>query len=301
MTSIANNLHTAIEGNHEEQIDIVLVPDECPSSCQVLQASQTSAICVAAEAQSLFQSFLQYMHTTDPSGQFNPNGIKGRQALSHFTYKLDKAVANHFLGDQHCEHVNKQSCQHKQLTEHQLELIEQQNLIAALQAENQQLQLQSQQLGQKVEKLSEELSKRRTQYNNRILVQVFKDHAVAANQERKFFDIVPREQLTEFIPFVRNILLGPAIATQFDTDLAEALAPYLDDEGSISLESSEALYADNNIINLMQHLSDTLYSRAQKGSTFTTLLKRKFPIEQERIPALLNVFNAMGTLESEAA
>lgn len=270
-----------------------------------LQASQSAALNVAAQAQALFQGFLQCLQKTEPQSKLGPFEKKGASMLSHFTKKLDEAVAQHanpanleqFAGSDDAIMASSLDNNSADLS---AQLKEQQGKYHILEARHKALQREHQRLQQTTDHLKRELSQRRTQFNNRILVQVFKDHAESNIQQRNgFFEIIPREQLPEFIPFVRNILLGPAFAEQLDSQINQALSPYIAEDGTIEADAWSPISEDENIITIKKQLADQLYSRSERKVAFDALLRRKSPVSKDKLPALKRIFIKMGHTLSE--
>lgn len=277
------------------KIDITFIPEGCPSNCPVLQSSQSTAMMIAAEAQALFQGFLQCMHKLEPDSQLNPQAQKGSNMLGHFTSKLDLALATEYTHSSQCDYVRDGGTCFKDFNQQiNDEKVRQQQV----QAQNDQLQTQCQSLENKVEQLLDELSKRRSQYNNRILVQILIDQyksLLGVAQNGSFFDLVPRDQLCTFLPFLRNIVLGPAISSTFDHELTLALEQYTDHNGHIAVKIWDKVMADDHINNIMHWLMDALFERSQRKKAFSTLLQRKSPVSEQKLPLLITLFETMGS------
>ncbi|MFT4924265.1 MAG: hypothetical protein ACI8WB_000343 [Phenylobacterium sp.] len=271
---------------------LAMVPEGCPSDCPVLQSSQTTAIQIAAQAQSLFQGFLNCLHKLEPDSEFGPESKKGSTMLGHFTSKLDLALATEYTHASQCDYVQqggtcfKDFNQQKERNDETLE-------------DNALLQSKCQTLENKVERLLNELSKRRTQYNNRVLVQILIDQyktMLDAGDNDSFFDMVPRDQLATFLPFLRNIVLGPAIANQFDAELTVALEQYTDHNGHIDARIWHEVMIDEQVVNIMLWLREALCERSQRRKAFRTLLQRQSPVSEKKLPILIAMFETMGSV-----
>ncbi len=161
----------------KNETDTTYIPEGCPEGCPILLSNQSAAFSIAAQAQSLFQGFLHCLHKTDPNTQFNPHTKKGSFMVGHFTNKLDSALAAEFDSSGKCDYVrNGGTCPHKKLKKLNNDIADEKSRYIEVQSENEKLKSQCDSLEDKVARLLAELSKRRTQYNNRVLVEVFVKH-----------------------------------------------------------------------------------------------------------------------------
>lgn len=279
------------------EIDITFVPEGCPSDCPILTSSQSAALSVAAEAQSLFQGFLRCLDKMLPESRLNPEFKKGAQMLGHFTQKLDHTLSQEYNCSTQCDYVaSGGTCPHKQTEQHQRQNKASQLKVDSLNVENQQLQDKCNELEATVESLVGELSKRRTQYNNRILIEIFEDHYQLsdAGSQGTFFDIVPRERLSDFIPFIRNIVLGPAVSEKFDEQIELAIEPYKNEFGVIPVHKWKGVLKDVDVRHTIEWLTDVLYDRCQRKEAFQSLVRRKSPVSLKKMPQLVALFESMG-------
>lgn len=279
------------------EIDIAYVPQGCPPECPILQSSQSSAFAVAAEAQALFQGFLKCLDKMLPQSQLNPEFKKGAQMLGHFTKKLDSTLAQQYANATQCEFVAGGGvCPHKQFTQLEGEIDIERVKVERLSEENRQLQSQCLELTEQVDTLIGELSKRRTQYNNRILIDIFEAHYRVSDFAGKgsFFDIVPRERLGEFFPFIRNIVLGPAVAEQFDEQIELAIEPFKNEFGVIPVHKWKDLLEDKQVRKVIAWVTDILYERSQRRDAFRSIVRRKSPVSLQKMPKLVALFDSMG-------
>jgi hypothetical protein len=281
----------------------IYIPDGCPPDCPVLQSTQSTAMAVAAQAQSLFQGFLKCLHQQSPDNQFDPDSKKGATMLGHFTNKLDNALAAEFVCSTQCSFVRDGgSCPYDIQKKLNQQLDDNQSRYTKVVDKNQDLLSRCTSLETQVDKLRRDLSKRRSQYNNRILVQIFEDNyaTLITTVDGSFFDLVPREQLVQFLPFLRNIVLGPATANKYDEDLSAALLPFRDNNGYIDIDIWEDVLASPEIVEIMQWIAHLLFQRSQRKDAFRSILLRNSPISQHKMPTLLALFESFGLTSNDS-
>lgn len=279
------------------EVDITYVPHGCPSDCPVLISSQSAALTIAAEAQSLFQGFLKCLDKMLPESQLNPELKKGAQMLGHFTGKLDKVLAQEYSCSTQCDFVaSGGSCPHKRFDKMQRAVTVERIKVTELTAANQQLQSHCDELNEQVNTLIGELSKRRTQYNNRILIDIFEEQYRLSDlcEQGSFFNIVPRERLNDFLPFIRNIVLGPAISERFDEQVELAIEPFKNEFGVVPVHKWKDVLADRQTRKVIAWITDLLYERSQRREAFHSILRRKSPVSVEKMPKLMALFDSMG-------
>ncbi|MCJ8272719.1 MAG: hypothetical protein MJK04_25400 [Psychrosphaera sp.] len=287
----------------KNETDTTFIPEGCPRDGPILVSSQSAAFSIAAQAQSLFQGFLHCLHKTDPNTQFNPNSKKGSSMVGYFTSKLDNALATEYDCSSKCDYVNDGgTCPHKKFKKLNRDIADQKSRYIEVKSENKKLKSQCDSLEDKVSRLLAELSKRRTQYNNRVLVEVFVKHfqqLPRTSKSNSFFDIVPREQLAVFLPFLRKIVLGPAMATKFDAELTQALTPFKDENGSIAVTLWDDVFEDYAVSHIMTWVADALFQRSLRKTAFQTLLQNKSPISAQKVPIFIALIESMETLPAE--
>ncbi len=299
-----------------KQIDLLFVPDGCSPECPILHTAQIAALTMVAESQSLFQGFLKCLDKMQPTFHLDPNETKGASMVEYFTQRLDGTLVGLFHeGGALCHRLNCTSCAFRDTCPSQqasdqssdgslsesavverMELVDK-SLYENAVGYNAQLQSHCQELEEQVEKLLGELAKRRTQYDNRILIQIFEDQYnanLSEEEQGSFFDIVPRERLQDFIPFVRNIVLGPAIAKKFDEQVEMVIEQYKDEHGHIPVGRWEAVLDDAKIRRIMDRTSAILYERSQHKESFHMLIRRKSPVSLQKQGELIRLFQSLG-------
>lgn len=287
-----------------KQIDLFFVPDGCSPECPLLHTSQAAALSMAAQAQSLFQGFLKSLDKIRPGMDMAPESKKGANMMEYFTCKLDQAFVNLYLESDgiiadklQCETCPFASVCHSSqaASAPKPEAVDKELYENAI-VYNAQLQSQCNDLETQVQQLLGELSKRRTQYNNRLLIQIFEDqyNINYPDDEGSFFDIVPRDRLSEFIPFIRNIVLGPAIASQFDEQVEQILESYKDTHGHIPVGDWEKVMDNRRIRKILDQISAMFYERSQHKESFRMLIHRKSPVAPQKFAQLLELFASLG-------
>ncbi len=101
------------------------------------------------------------------------------------------------------------------------------------------------------------------------------------------------------MPFLRKIVLGPAIANKFDAELTQALAPFKDENGSIAVTSWEDVFEDYGISHIMTWVADALFERSLHKTAFQTLLQNKSPISSHKVPVFVALIESMASLPTE--
>jgi hypothetical protein len=290
-----------------EKIDIVYIPDGCSKHCSVMRASQMASLTVTANAQALFQGFLSCLEKTDLSHHWGPNTKKGQMMLAHFTQKLDEtSVFNDICKDYcdnkgHCGQANDESEVKIQALEDKVEslniaLFNKNVLCQSAQNFNNELQLECDALEKSVEALSSKLANRRTQFDNRILISIFEiyfDCFADSFNQKSFFDIVPRDHLKDFLPFLRMVVMGPTLSQQFNEHAELILGDYRDNFGNISLGVFNDVMDDKRTQALVHKTASIFYTRAQHRDSFRLLMARKSTVSQRNVPLLIQLFESM--------